>query len=294
MKFGDFGTGGRSYSRIWVGGNGGSGDDKACHAFCIVLLALIAFGGLFITEKNFHMDIGVLDEAYENAHVLKSTEVAPENEHHLVFVTSPHPTLIGSSPQDPLLGFQAPQGYALLSRVAEYCQWEEIRHSTTTRIGTDRQDNPIYRTDVSFSYYKGWRGYQIASYLFDNPVAYHNPARDPAPSRAVFAGDVDLAGVGDDASPGAGESLRMSSENLGEALEAAVVLPLTNKNAASLPPEAEFTELDGRYMYSRQQKAGRAGSFLAALFIDGVVDFGEAGSCAAGDVRVHFEGQACS
>jgi len=41
----------------------------------------------------------------------------------------------------------------------------------------------IYETETTYTYMKGWRSSRLPSMLYDNPVAYHNPTRDPAPSK---------------------------------------------------------------------------------------------------------------
>mmetsp|Transcript_94323 Transcript_94323/g.270153 ORF Transcript_94323/g.270153 Transcript_94323/m.270153 type:complete len:434 (-) Transcript_94323:746-2047(-) len=116
--------------------------------------------------------------------------------------------------------FIGPNGAAVQAkRVPEYCQWQEIRHVHRNKVGQEpdyctstgaegcnvncggrsvnscggtnqngqaccrvQRGADIYEESISFTYHKGWRAGRINSLLFDNPVAYNNPSRDPAPS----------------------------------------------------------------------------------------------------------------
>lgn len=133
-------------------------------------------------------------------------------------------------PSDFAFGIIAGPDDVILERMTEYCQWMEIEHHHKEKVGKDpdycaqesnegecarvscsgasqsscfrnseccrwRQGADIYKTSITYSYVKGWRPYRINSLMFDNPVAYHNPQRDPYPSTKFSAqGSVDLTG----------------------------------------------------------------------------------------------------
>jgi len=64
----------------------------------------------------------------------------------------------------------------------------------------------IFEETVSFTYHKGWRASRINSLLFDNPVAYNNPSRDPAPG---WTGTVNApVRLGTTSAPGESEAAR--------------------------------------------------------------------------------------
>jgi hypothetical protein len=174
-----------------------------------------------------------------------------------------------------------------------------------------RKGDEIYETIVSYTYHKSWRSHQINSLRFDNPAAYHNPTRDPAPSREFsFNNLIDISG----GSLGAA-GLRVRADDIKSALTSWQPVYLTKKNTENLTQAAladGFSEASHLHFYSRVPENGFNNPILkaaASYLIDGVIDVNEIskmtglesllrkagldwitkGTCNAGDVRVHFE-----
>lgn len=181
---------------------------------------------------------------------------------------------------------------------------------------TLERGDDIYKEEKSYKYHKKWRSKRIDSNNFDNPVAYRNPQRDPAPSTQVFAdgNGVDLSGGrgGNGRGP---QGLHVSAKDLEPVMEPFKLMLLSEDVAKNLEPhalKAGFGEVSQVYLYSTVPKDGlnnpsvRAG---ASYLVDGVVDIdaiseaagiesllGKAGldgitkgTCNAGDIRVHFQ-----
>jgi hypothetical protein len=70
-----------------------------------------------------------------------------------------------------------------LRRHVEYCQWEEFVTTQTVTNNTEQKQ---------FVYQKGWRSTPWPSVLFNDPIAHHNPQRDPFPAHTFFASGVEM------------------------------------------------------------------------------------------------------
>jgi len=256
--------------------------------------------------------------------------------------------------RDPFFGFEVPNENkdVVLKRNTEYCQWVEVPQHRQEKIGQDpdycaksssdeacantdcsgyrsqgqcgstranccswRRGADIYKTTTTYLYHKGWRNSRISSLLFDNPVAYHNPQRDPAPS-TIFKtqAKVDLSG----GQYGSNEALMVQSTDLESIFTPMRQEPLFKQHADNLATQAlanGFSETSNQHFYSRKPADGWDSPGLlqaaGAYLIDGVVDvnslskasgleglLGAAGldwltkgTCEAGDVRVSFSTQ---
>jgi len=258
------------------------------------------------------------------------------------------PLATGPPPLDPFFGVCAEDtSVVAMQRVTEYCQWQEFEHRNRKRVGKDPDyctkksvdpedtacsrescsysressctsskccswqiGDDIFETEISYSYLKGWHSYRINSLIFDNPAAFHNPQRDPAPSSEFYSSDpVDLSGG---VTP---SSLQISPTNLETVLNPWKPLYITKGISESLNSRAlnaGFSEISHLHIYSRVPKDGWENPVLkaaASYLIDGVVDvnniasasgieslLGRAGldwitkgTCNAGDVRIYFE-----
>ena len=148
---------------------------------------------------------------------------------------------------------------------------------------------------------------------FDNPAAYHNPSRDPAPSHTFFGGGaegVDLSGA-----DGSRDGLHIAAQDLEPAMEPYRVMHLSKHTVEGISNDAlaaGFGEADHQHFYSRTPKDGLDNPVVraaASYLIDGVFDVNEIsrmtgiesmlgnagldwitkGTCNAGDIRVRFE-----
>jgi len=323
IKMGDFGSGGRVYSTDYVR-PAGSGSGAQCNpskfGLASCLCTVIPLIALIVTERSLFQTAGCIEEAGENAVTCESPYVLDHNEGSLIFVTSDprhSPTLKGgTAPRDPYFNYQLPSEYGIGKRVTEYCQWAEMRHSQNKKTGrkTEKGDD-IYTTEVWYTYHKAWRNRQVNSLFFDNPAAYHNPQRNPAPSTPLHAkSGIDLSGNANPAVAG----LSISSSDMAPAMQNWQRLPIAKAHTvAGVGSEAlrgGFSEADHQYYYSRKPKNGWNNPLVQAgmsYLVDGILDvnsissatgieslLGKAGlgwitkgTCEAGDVRVHFEGK---
>jgi len=229
--------------------------------------------------------------------------------------------------------------------VTEYCQWKETRHEEREWVGKDpdfcgaasrgqescsnvdcrsrsvggcARDGcckifpgaDIYRPKIWFSYSKGWSPHKISSIFFDNPVAYHNPSRDPAPALTLYPGDEGVVLAGRES-----DSLRIDVSDLGPVLGPWVHVGVSKRDAEGLPAEAlsaGLHESDHLFFYSRVPSDGWENPVVRSVgswLVDGVLDANSIargtglenllegaglawitrGTCNAGDVRVHVE-----
>ena len=271
---------------------------------------------------------------------------------HAMTSTQHAPVVVGPPLRDPLFNFvinDNEENVVILKRVTEYCQWVEVEQRNQVKIGKDPdycskstnrdastcvttdcsgkgqgschasstccswvQGADIYKTEISYLYHKGWRNNRIPSLLFDNPVAYYNPQRDPAPGvEFISAGLIDIAG----GRFGAEDGLKIYPTDARPILTGFNNELIGKRRAAEIGQEAlnqGFSEVSHTHFYSRKPKNGWDNPILhsiASYLVDGVIDvnsIGKAtgvegllssaglewltkGTCDAGDVRVHFE-----
>lgn len=92
---------------------------------------------------------------------------------------------------DPDFGLSFSKAFSL-KRVAEFCQWTEHHNDETTKHSDGTET-----TRRTYYYIKGWHSHPITSIMFDQPIAHHNPIRNPLPSSdssvvRASAGDFEL------------------------------------------------------------------------------------------------------
>ncbi|KAF0980003.1 hypothetical protein FDP41_001156 [Naegleria fowleri] len=101
----------------------------------------------------------------------------PENNNQLIFFHVPSHNIRTEHPiQDRDFGLTF-NGAFEVNRKTEYCQWIESHHDEEKT----RSDGSKY-TVRTYYYNRGWVDHLIPSLFFDQPVAHHNPQRDPFPS----------------------------------------------------------------------------------------------------------------
>ena len=119
---------------------------------------------------------------------------------------------------------------------------------------------------------KGWRSGRIDSNFFDNPIAYRNPTRDPAPS-ATFWSEAPLHIF--DAQKG--RTFAVDARDVEAALGPWVRRHLFRDDVDNLAGGAlaeGFAEADHRHVYSRVPKDGiltGLAKLAGAYLVDGVV-----------------------
>jgi Transmembrane protein 43 len=281
MKVGSYGTGGRTYTTTRVKKKG-DGDLRGCCTFLfVVALAIWAWFEYDITRT--------IAAVHDLAETTVSLPAGQEGISALVGgATGAQGRLVHLSgvaieakeavvDQDFEVTFD---NAATAKRVTEYCQWQEYRHETERKVGTDRNGDDIVETDVSFSYSLNWRPHLVMSMLFDNPVAYHNPQRDPVPSYTAHAEG--LLGEGGELTVGKG-LLRVETP---QRWRIPSDMGISNTGVVN-----GFDRHDGEWLYSPYKKDGYAklAHAAAAYFVDGVIDTGIEGICTPGDLRVGFE-----
>lgn len=350
FKMGDYGMGGRSYTKYTVGSSGrrsGSSSSGGCLLFGIFMAVLSSFG-VYYTERSRNLDLKAATAAVE---AVDAPLPLTSNTGRLVFVSAAL-SLVGAPAQDSFFQYKFSPLFAAGRRVTEYCQWMEVRNENRREVGRTAKyrcgdsvcgGDPIYETTISFvspararrvpqdaphktyprsrtpypqqSYYKGWRSGRVNSLLFDNPVAYHNPSRDPAPSD-VFSPPSGTLALGGSAANSAGFTVGIADAE--DALSAWAPIPIAKRHVTGLgyaALRAGFSEADHLHFYSRVPSDGLDNPALksaAAYLVDGVVDVESAatasgveaalaragldwitkGTCHAGDIRVRFEGRA--
>lgn len=361
VKMGNFGTGGRVYTKQYTRPHG-AGPCSGCNTvFLAGVMTLLGVCGMVYNERIMFQTLGCVEEAAENA-VYLGTNVQRDNLHEgkLIFVQGYNLGINGLAPHDPVFGItgtsttrgvpvatvsaHSPSGgeVGALRRETEYCQWSEVRHSQYNKVGqepdycapsssmaescdgvscegrsvyscggeccTVQPGADIMEEEVWFTYYKGWTPQRISSLFFDNPVAYHNPQRDPTPSATFYSGDISLDRL-------ALVSLHIRASDFEPALTPWNALYLPKTAVMDVPNGAlqlGFSEADHAFYYSRVPKDGFENPIVraaASYLVDGVIDVNSIasatgvetllskagldwitkGSCNVGDIRVHFE-----
>jgi hypothetical protein len=168
VKWGDFGTGGRTYKINSVGyggggrgglgyGGGSSSDNGSGCCLFSIFITLLSLFGVYYTETSRSLDLSTATAA--QGAVIAPLPPSSSNDGRLVFVSAPNVSLIGAPAEDPFFEYKLPPLFAKARRVTEYCQWAEVRHSNTREIGrTDTYrcgenmcgGDPIYETTISY------------------------------------------------------------------------------------------------------------------------------------------------
>ena len=254
VKMGDYGTGGRVYTTRYRADNSKL-DPMIFKGLAFAMLAGAAYF-MYDSEKQLYQAMGASDEAAELAvHIPTAAQVDPAINGNLVFLSTSTAPVAATPPRDAFFGVTLTDEHGAVRSVTEYCQWEEIEHRERNKVGKDpdycgdsyeaagnercqsvrcggkSQDgcssseccqwkigSDIYEETKWYSYVKGWHGGRINSLRFDNPAAYHNPSRDPAPPETFFAGGVGLA-------PGGG-GLQVAAPDLLPAMDPWATLPI--------------------------------------------------------------------
>ena len=320
-KLGMLGTGGRTYRNYSRGR-----EPVCCRCYfltrVIALLLLVwAVVMAIVSESSLSAVTHCADRASREATSLSTSaiggspvqqanDLARGFEGRLVHLQSANPVVLSPLIHDDFFSVMFHRDVAIAERVVEFCQWQEIQHVSRVLVGRDpgcpegeRGENcNIYRTDVSFSYVKGWHSSLISSAFFDNPVAYHNPQRMPCASIPLqsprveggesLGGRVCLARVADD------KCIHADGRAMEHGLLPVEHMQLDgstfDRRSASQAAAQGFTEWDRSFVYSRQAAFSSFGTDLAhaalSYFVDGVVGFEGPSSlfCTPGDVRVHF------
>lgn len=311
-------------------------------------------------ENAFQLTIGTFEEASQAYSYGSTPFVDTYKEGEIVHATSEAgypPTLLESPPIDGSFGLYPPDNVALLHRQTEYCQWQEFEHRNRKKVGqepdycsssgdssesscegvrcdglsnnacTNRQNccrwrrgADIIEIEITYTYQKQWRSYRINSLLFDSAAAYHNPQRDPFPSKDTWTlGDVDVAGgrTGGLISGYGAKGLKVQPQDLYTILGESQTIFLDREAAYSSYDALRegFTEVTHEHFLSRVPEDGWNDPVLkagASYLVDGVIDanaiakatgieslLGRAGldwitkgTCNAGDIRVKFLSQA--
>jgi len=321
---------------------------RECGLVCFAFFSIISGCILYYVEREYFSVWAAIPEA-KLARSYSLPKIEPENNNLIVHATTlsrKYPILEDNFPFDPYFGVSAGARVAVMRRVTEYCQWEETEHRVQRLIekkpdhckkmqddrsecekancGYSNKDScmqspccswytgeSIYETEISYSYHKGWKRTRINALMFDNPIAYYNPQRDPAPS-VQYAPDslVDIS-AGDYGQQG----IRVRSHDLAPVLSPWQNLYLDQEKSDRISSRAladGFSEISHLHFYSRVPKDGWDNPVVkaaASYLIDGIIDvnsisqttgieslLGKAGlnwitmgTCNAGDVRVHFE-----
>ena len=342
VKMGDYGTGGRVYtSRYRAGPGGDSGPFVKIIAF-VLLMGAAYF--MFDSERRLYQVMGASDEAAELAVTIPADAVDLAVDDKLVFLATTTAPVAAAPPSDSFFGVTMRNDHGVIRRVTEYCQWQEIEHRERHKVGQDPDycraatkasgdercqgvrcgglsqqgcgasaccewnvGDDVYEVKVWYTYVKGWRPERINSLLFDNPAAYHNPSRDPAPPETFYAGGVGLAA--------GGGGLKIAASDLLPAMDRWSALPILETPRPSRAAlDAGFGEADHLHFYSRVPADGveHPGVRAAASWlVDGVLDLEQIargvgleallersglgwitkGTCHAGDIRVRHEGR---
>lgn len=325
IKMGDFGTGGREYKSYSTRSNNihniQSKNTKntkntknirkivGCVLFCISIVML------YRTEKQLWANYIVYDEIIDNAYggdiIDSKSPLIPLNANlfvdRLVAFSSTELT-VAKNKKILIDNFFEKQFYQtpVMKRVTEYCQWIEIPHAHTKKIGQKpnycgnkftsgeecgnvdcsrlslssceqnsccniKQGDDILETTTSYTYHKGWRPTLINSLVFDNPVAYHNPQRNPISSNTYWTtNDIQL-----------NKNINIKPYLIENVLSTWKVSYITKKNNDDIGTNAlnsGFFSSDHRYYYSLQKDVNNNSNLKdliklgASYLIDGVVD----------------------
>jgi hypothetical protein len=313
VKVGDFGTGSRTYVTRYERDPARAGDGRTLAKVCFFASVIIGIAALVWVELTLASTSQMLEEAMKKAVELDGPASidASHNGKLVFFPVHNNIKLAGSPPADDFFGLNFPTDVATARRETEYCQWEEQSHTREIKEGTNPENGKEkIRREKEYFYHKGWRTHLVSSAFFDSPVAYHNPSRDPSPTKTFTAsGGIDLLADGK-------RQLIISTNDFENALLPWQTVTLYKEGVRKLSQNAlkeGFNEADHKYIYSRVPEDGFTGNPLvkagASYLLDGVVDVNNIaagtgfesllagagldwitkGTCKAGDIRVHFE-----
>jgi hypothetical protein len=288
MKFGDFGTGGRTYRyqnvrRYTVDQNGNVVSSFKGSGILFAVLFGLLQGILMYKEYDLYKIVGACDEAMETVVPLKSDKPVDTWDSALVSMSTDSVV-----PNEKLadLDFEVTfPGSVSYHRHTEYCQWAESRHTRTKvvgrreRTGSDGKKHveDITETEVYFTYHKGWHSTRINSLYFDNAGSYHNPSRDPFPTVDGRVSGVQVGGF----------TAGAPMIDWGLRFERDVILPRGHGQIGTMSQEAHsagfVSPSDGRWLYSFYEK-GTMESILGfgANLFEGVLNLGGRSSPARG------------
>ena len=129
---------------------------------CVAIASAVC---LYFTESRLYSTQGCLNEASISATTLAEPIHEKENENKLVFVSIPYPpTLDGHVPTDPFFGIEMPRDAAVGKRKTEYCQWKELRHSKTTKVG-QKPDTCVKKSEGKAAGVDQWRAEALTNFL---------------------------------------------------------------------------------------------------------------------------------
>jgi len=273
MKVGDYGFVTRRYYYP-------RSAERSFNAHCgriiitVILLGVVAF---WVHTERAHVSYkaalgdmlkGRVSEWMDGKEIVRQAESTGETRSFLLSGVTVEKT---SPLTDADFGLQVTDSLSL-HREVEYCQWEEYRHER--RVNDDE-------VEVTYTHIKGWRKSRIPSLLFSNPVAFHNPMRDPFPSMAqdsvvVVRTNDGVKGIAGGLARGSKADERWDD----------VLIP------RDLPPTPKAvregcTRSDGRWIYCQAAPGSTFGG-LASFLFDGVISLGFSGSCEPGDIRVRW------
>ncbi|KAJ1551951.1 hypothetical protein HK405_013289 [Cladochytrium tenue] len=216
----------------------------------------------------------------------------------LVHVSSRHvaPRLVS----DVDFGLEFPAAVKV-ARVTEYCQWQE--HFTEDSVTETDANGDEHETIVRRYYYtKGWHSYRIPSIFFDQPVAHHNPQRDPFPSSTIVAEYADFgidggvrihADVLASATPLRPQRSFTKAQLTDFSSSPAATTSGAGGGGSTSDGGSPFRYVGGGYFLSRYEASAAEQLLkLAGRYLEGSLDvqLGDLFSfCAAGDVRVAFD-----
>jgi len=186
---------------------------------------------------------------------------------------------------DPVFNVKVP-GAVTLQRNVQYCQWQEHVHETTHKTGEHTE-----RVQRTYTYTKTWRSYRVNSLFFDQPVAHHNPQRDP-----VSGGLVDTVGV----SSTKGFKVSSAFMNYLRARDSVISFRPENLQEFASSPAAVneqffYTGNNGWFLSKYNPSTAQKAMKMALEYLEGtLLDFqlGDLFStCEAGDIRVQIQGK---
>lgn len=362
FKGGNWGEGGRTYVRKRRGveqfdskGRVVGKGEVACCYFVFGLLSLLVLGYWANHEYGQYQLSKTADIVSSEARPYNGVKAELSSD-KLVLFNFDRPMIQPDEAtlSDPLFGMSFP-GALSVQRQAEYCQWQETPHTHSRVVGqrfvgcsrkggdscqnarcsghgseSSCRSDPCCRANIqvdkehykTYTYHKAWRTRRISSLLFDNAISYHNPQRDPAPTRTHRLADLSGArvvfnAVGSDGRGGGGRREAEDPQAPTPTGDRFTVRPadlesgagsaelgkwtqprhISQRDLDSMPraqaQASGFSEADGRYFYSRVDENGvlmGLGKVAASYLMENVVDVSSIfkGTCTAGDVRVSF------
>jgi len=149
----------------------------------LAFFLLFVLGAFLSTEWRLDPAKALLKEVRAKA-VNPSMFNAPQVDGALVHTFGKAFLQVDSGLKDPLFGRDFGD-FVEFSRVPEYCQWKATRRVVKEVAGQDPEGKDILVEVEKSVYEKDWRAERIDSSSFPDPVAYHNPQRDPAPPLTV-------------------------------------------------------------------------------------------------------------